>query len=74
MGRFRMGTNNVGEFLAIINGLAFLQKQKYFQTPIYTDSKTAISWVVKKKANTKLEQTNRNKELFEMIRRGEKVA
>ncbi len=66
------GTNNIGEFLAIIHGLALLQKQEYFKTPIYTDSKTAISWVVKKKANTKLQPTNRNKELFDMIRRGEK--
>ncbi len=66
------GTNNIGEFLAIVHGLALLQKKEYFKTPIYTDSKTAISWVIKKKANTKLEQTHRNKELFDMIRRGEK--
>ncbi len=66
------GTNNVGEFLALVHGLALLQKQEYFHTPIYSDSKTAIAWVVKKKANTKLAQTKRNKELFEMIARGEK--
>jgi ribonuclease HI len=66
------GTNNIGEFLAIIHGLALLQKQEYYKTPIYTDSKTAMSWVLKKKANTKLKPTSRNKELFEMIRRGEK--
>lgn len=65
------GTNNIGEFLAIIHGLALLKKQKYFTTPIYTDSKTAIAWVVKKKANTKLKPTARNKELFDLIRRGE---
>ena len=65
------GTNNIGEFLAIIHGLALLKKQKYFTTPIYTDSKTAIAWVVKKKANTKLKPTTRNKELFDLIRRGE---
>jgi ribonuclease HI len=66
------GTNNVGEFLALVHGLALLQKKEYFKTPIYSDSRTAIAWVVKKKANTKLKETNRNKELFEMIRRGEK--
>ncbi len=65
------GTNNIGEFLAIIHGLALLKKQKHFTTPIYTDSKTAIAWIVKKKANTKLQRTSRNKELFDLIRRGE---
>jgi ribonuclease HI len=71
-GPVKEGTNNIGEFLAIIHGLALLQKQKYFNTPIYTDSKTAMTWVLKKKANTKLKQTAHNRELFEMIRRGEK--
>jgi ribonuclease HI len=39
--------------------------------PIYSDSKTAISWIKKKKANTKLEQTSRNKSLFELLERAE---
>lgn len=66
------GTNNVGEFLAIVHALALLEKKKDSTTPIYTDSKTALSWVRKKKANTKLARTERNKELFEMIGRAEK--
>lgn len=36
------GTNNIGEFLAIVHGLALL-KQKGFDMPIYSDSVNAIS-------------------------------
>lgn len=64
------GTNNIGEFLAIVHGLAFLQKQGS-KIPLYTDSVTAISWVRRKQANTKLTQTPRNAVLFELIHRAE---
>ena len=70
MGVFRQGTNNIGEFLGIVHGLAWLQ-QKGSAVPIYSDSLTAISWVRKKKANTKLEATAENKKLFELIARAE---
>jgi ribonuclease HI len=70
-GPFKDGTNNIGEFLAIVHALALLKKQN-FTLPIYSDSKTAISWVTKKKANTKLEPTGRNDELFELLKRAEK--
>lgn len=43
------GTNNIGEFLAIVHGLALL-KQKDFDMPIYSDSVNAISWVRQKNA------------------------
>lgn len=69
-GPFFDGTNNVGEFLAIVHALAYLKKHK-LDTPIYSDSKTAISWVKKKKANTKLDQTPRNSELFDLMERAE---
>ena len=67
-GPFEEGTNNIGEFLAIVHGLAFL-KQKNSNRIIYTDSKTAMSWVKKKKCNTKLERSDKNKELFELVDR-----
>lgn len=69
-GPFFDGTNNVGEFLAIVHALAHLKKHN-LDTPIYSDSKTAISWVKKKKANTKLDQTPRNAELFDLMERAE---
>lgn len=67
-GPFPEGTNNIGEFLAIVHGLAFL-KQKQSDRIIYTDSRTAMSWVRKKNCNTKLVETKRSKALFDLIRR-----
>ena len=67
-GPFKKGTNNIGEFLALVHGLAELKKMKS-NKPIYTDSITAISWVRKKKCNTKLERTNENENLFLLIDR-----
>jgi ribonuclease HI len=70
-GPFADGTNNIGEFLAIVHGLAYL-KQYNSELPLYSDSKTAIGWVKKKHANTKLELTEANKPLFEMLQRAER--
>ena len=67
-GPFDEGTNNIGEFLALVHGLAFL-KQKKSDRIIYTDSKTALSWVKKKTCNTKLERTSINESLFELVDR-----
>lgn len=70
-GPFDRGTNNIGEFLAIVHALALL-KEKGKIMPIYTDSETAISWVKNKLAKTKLEQTPGNAKLFDLIQRAEK--
>jgi ribonuclease HI len=70
-GPFFDGTNNIGEFLAIVHALAFLHKRN-LNIPIYTDSKTAMSWIKIRRANTKLEKTSRNAELFDLIDRAEK--
>ncbi|MCD8183990.1 MAG: ribonuclease H family protein [Bacteroides sp.] len=65
------GTNNIGEFLAIVHGLALL-KQKGFDMPIYSDSVNAISWVRQKKCKTKLPREAKTEELFKLIERAEK--
>ena len=49
-GPVKNGTNNIGEFLAIVHALALLQKQNDPKTPVYTDSRTALSWVKKKES------------------------
>ncbi len=69
-GPFKQGTNNIGEFLAIVHGLAFL-KERQSDRVIYTDSRTAITWVRKKKCNTKLKEGPANRNLFELVRRAE---
>jgi len=71
-GPFAMGTNNIGEFLAIVHALALLQKENKTQTSIYTDSRTAISWVKHKRTKTKLARTSQNEVLFILISRAEK--
>lgn len=69
-GPFMEGTNNIGEFLALVHGLALLKK-KSSDRVIYSDSKIAIGWVKRKKCNTKLKPAPQNKELFQLIRRAE---
>jgi ribonuclease HI len=64
------GTNNIGEFLAIVHALA-LMKQKGISMTIYSDSRNALSWVKQKKCKTKLERTPKTEELFQMIERAE---
>jgi ribonuclease HI len=67
-GPFEEGTNNIGEFLAIVHGLALLKKKKSDRI-IYTDSRTALSWVKKKTCNTKLERNKKNEAIFELVDR-----
>lgn len=69
-GPFEEGTNNIGEFLAIVHGLAYLKKHGSDRV-LYSDSRTAMSWVRKKKCNTRLKPSPKNASLFEMIRRAE---
>ncbi len=71
VGPLEDGTNNIGEFLAIVHALALL-KIKSKVTPIYSDSVNAIKWVERKKCNTKLKQTDKNSAIFDMIERAEK--
>ena len=69
-GPFKEGTNNIGEFLALVHGLAFL-KQKNSPLPIYTDSRTALAWLKSKKAKTLLEKNEKNAVLFDLLARAE---
>lgn len=69
--QFPLGTNNIGEFLAIVHGLALLAKQGLLHYPVYSDSATAIKWVRQKKAKTTLSRNATTEELFELIDRAE---
>lgn len=69
-GVYPNGTVNIGEFLALVLGLIYLKKHG-LDYPVYSDSKTAIAWVKKKKANTKLDRAPDNEQLFEMIEKAE---
>ncbi|MBR4391024.1 MAG: ribonuclease H family protein [Bacteroidales bacterium] len=67
---FENGTNNIGEFLAIVHALAW-QKQKRTQYPIYSDSVNAQKWVREKQCKTKLQPNEKNAYLFELVERAE---
>ncbi len=69
-GPFPQGTNNIGEFLALVLGLAYL---KHHNLPwnIYTDSVTALAWLRQRKCKTKLPRTPQTEELFVMVQKAE---
>ena len=71
MGPYQQGTNNIGEFLALVHGLALL-KQQQLDMPVYSDSVNAMLWVKNKKCKTKLEPCKENKPIFDLIERAEK--
>lgn len=64
------GTNNIGEFLAIVHALA-LMKQKSVRMPVFSDSRNAIGWVRQKRCKTKLERSPRTEALYRLIGRAE---
>jgi ribonuclease HI len=70
MGPFKDSTNNIGEFLAVVHALSWM-RQKGLSMPIYTDSKTALSWYRHKHAKTQAPRTQANANVFELIRRAE---
>ena len=67
-GPYEMGTVNIGEFLAIVLALAWLQKEK-LDYPIYSDSITAIAWVRNKRVNTKLKWSAKNAKLYAAVQK-----
>lgn len=70
MGPYDEATVNIGEFLAIVHGLAQLKKDN-LDVPVYSDSLTAIKWVRDRKANTKLQRSEVNDRIFEYLERAE---
>ena len=65
-----VGTNNIGEFLAIVHGLSYLKKHKLNQI-MYSDSKIAINWVKHKVCASKLPCTPQTAALWDYVRRAE---
>jgi ribonuclease HI len=64
------GTNNIGEFLAIVHGLA-LMEQKRIRMPIYSDSVSGQAWVRNKKAKTTLARTPETEKALDLVARAE---
>jgi ribonuclease HI len=69
-GPFPGGTNNIGEFLAIVRGMEWLARHK-LDWVIYSDSDTAVAWIRARKCSTKLKRNASNAMLFQLIARAE---
>jgi ribonuclease HI len=65
------GTNNIGEFLAIVHALALMEQKGIKDKVIYSDSYNAILWVNKKKCKTKMERNAQTAQLYNIIERAE---
>ena len=65
------GTNNIGEFLAIVHALALMEQRGIHDKVVYSDSYNAILWVKKKQCKTKLVRNEQTENLFKMIVRAE---
>ncbi len=63
-GPFGGASNNIGEFLAIVHAMAYMQKNG-LNYPIYTDSHTAVTWVKKKEIRTKIETSPQIADMLE---------
>ncbi|NNE27382.1 MAG: ribonuclease H [Saprospiraceae bacterium] len=68
MGPFEDGTNNIGEFLALVHALALMKKNND-KRAIYTDSRTGLSWLKNKRVKTTLKQTQKNRKIFVLLER-----
>ncbi|AWB43042.1 ribonuclease H [Paenibacillus sp. CAA11] len=62
------GTNNLGEFLAIVHSLAYLKKLGSKKT-VYSDSRTALKWVREKKVATSLPRNASTQEVWDLVDR-----
>lgn len=69
-GPYAQGTNNVGEFLAIVHALTWQVKHNVY-IPIYSDSENAIAWVATGQCKTNLKHTPKNALLFALIKSAE---
>lgn len=65
------GTNNVAEYLALVHALAYLYNKGDSTTPVYSDSRTARSWVKNRGCRTKLVPTAHNQKIFELLARAD---
>jgi ribonuclease HI len=70
-GPYQKGTNNIGEFLALVHGIALLKSKNKEDIPIYSDSKIAMSWIRQKKCKTNMHFDESNKDLLDLIKRAE---
>lgn len=65
VGPIQNGTNNLGEFIAIVHALRYLKEKGSKQT-VYTDSRTALSWLRNKKVASTLKRDASTAKIWEL--------
>jgi ribonuclease HI len=65
------GSNNIGEYLAIIHAAALLKQRGDFNTPIYSDSRTALAWLRAGHSRTTIQPNANNTRIIEVLRRAD---
>ena len=65
------GTNNIAEYLAMIHVAALLKRENDTSTPIYTDSRTTLSWLRRGASRTTLAATPQTAPVLELLRRAD---
>lgn len=71
VGPLEGGTNNIGEYLAIIHMAALLQRRGDNTTPIYSDSRTALGWIRRRHSNTTIRPDASNAALMQILARAD---
>ena len=71
MGPLEGGTNNIAEYLALIHAAAELLRRGDLGRPIYTDSRTALSWLRHGHSGTKIQHTAQNDRIFNLLSRAD---
>lgn len=65
------GSNNIGEFLALVHALALLKNQG-IKADVFSDSLTALKWVQKRKANISPKIEGQYPEIMKIVERAER--
>jgi ribonuclease HI len=66
------GTNNIGEYLALVHALALFAQKGDTTTPIYSDSRTALAWLRNKHSKSTLMRTDANAKVFDLLERADR--
>ena len=72
MGPLAGGTNNIGEYIAIIHAAALFASRGDLTTPIYTDSRTALAWIRRGRSNTTIKPDGQNDQVIYLLQRADK--
>lgn len=67
------GSNNIGEYLGLVHALAYLAQKGDTSTPVYSDSRTALSWLRQRRCKTTVQLPPESK-LAQLVARADRWA